>query len=268
LTKSVPENSCSIPSFNKLTPDEAVHKDGESHVDMAVLVHGRRFHIKFGPSDLRETGQSTPSALENEFVALSQAVDDRCLITSWCESPAKADGCDIDMKEKNQPEPDEEDINSCTSGSGEDALETWILKPFLEHHIFRKFAPEISQPLLSTLYDVINPPTISFTLKVVHGEPVPVQFPVRPKTLIWYSRPACIEASLSWSRCPRVKPQNVPLMDRLRPQNTNLVLFRGKKCWFKPVKPDVSDRVYTREVDTLMQIRKIGLDNHIRVAGL
>jgi len=261
-----------------MTPDEATRKepeyilggielDGESYVDMAVLVHRRRFHIQISPADLREPGHSTPSKLENEFVALSQAVDDTYFVTG-CESPARGDGCDVDMKEKGQPDPDEEDTNSCTSGCEEDALETWIIKPYLQHHIFRKFAPENSQPLLSTLNDVINPPTLSFTLKVVHRELVPVQFPVRPKTLSWYSRPACMEASLSWSACARVKPQDVPFIDRQRPQNTNLVMFRGTKCWFKPVKPDVSDRVYTREVDTLMQIRKIGLDNHIRVAGL
>jgi hypothetical protein len=244
-----------------------IELDGEGHVDMAVLCHGRRFHIEFGPADLREPDQLTPSKLEKEFVALSQAVDDVSFITG-CGSPAKGNSYDVDVNEKDQPEPEKEDTNSYTSGCEEDALETWILKPFLQHHIFREFAPENSQPILSSLDDVINPPTLSFTLKVVHGELVPVRLPVRLKTLSWYSRPACMEASLSWSACPKVEPQDVPLIDRLRPQNTNFVMFRGKKCWFKPVKPDVSDIVYTREVDTLMQIKKIGLDNHIRVAGL
>jgi serine/threonine-protein kinase RIO1 len=84
----------------------------------------------------------------------------------------------------------------------------------------------------------------------------------------FYARPADISTSLYWSECPSVKPEHISLAQRSHPQNQNLVMFRGKMCWFKAVHDAVPDKVFAREIDTLLRARKIGLSNQIRAPKL
>ena len=65
-----------------------------------------------------------------------------------------------------------------------------------------------------------------------------------------------------------VKPENVPLVDKSHPQNPNLVIFQGEKCWFKPARNDMENTIYEREVDTLRRIERAGLCGKIRFPRL
>jgi hypothetical protein len=82
------QNLCLSTSFSfhlstNMTPYGAAHQmpeyvlcgielGGDNHVEMAVLVHGRHFHIEFRATDLREPDQSTPTTFEDELIALIQ----------------------------------------------------------------------------------------------------------------------------------------------------------------------------------------------------
>jgi hypothetical protein len=81
-------------------------------------------------------------------------------------------------------------------------------------------------------------------------KPVPVQAPKGQASLNWHSLPRDISTSRYWSECPQVEPKQVPWIDQSHPQNSNLVMFQGKKCWFTAVHAIVPDRGYVRETDT------------------
>jgi hypothetical protein len=244
---------------------EGIAYDREHHVEMAVLTNGRRFHIDFRPTDLREPGQSSPSKAELEFLALVREVDDMCVEEDPDQSSEEASRL---MDKDNQSELENDDNQACDGTCWESPLETWILQPFIQRHIFQDMAPAASKPLLSTLQDRIDTPTLSFTLKSANGELTPVQFPTSQRSLEWYSRSAFVSGSLYWSECISVRPEDVFMMDKSHSQNPNLVSFQGRKCWFKAIHAEVPDTVYAREIDTLVRIEKAGLLNRIRVPRL
>jgi tRNA A-37 threonylcarbamoyl transferase component Bud32 len=247
---------------------ESVSFNDEPHVEMGVRVNGRRFHIDCRPSDLRKPGQSTPSKFELEMRSLCQSIDDSVVDDAAMES---AEGSFHDTEFDSEQSGDNEEFveGSCEHPKcGEDPLETWALQPFLEQSIFNTFAPEASNPLLSTLHDCIHTPTLSFTLKVVNERLTPVQVPTKPNIRDRYARAADISSCRFWRECPVVKPENVPMLDKAHPQNRNLIIFQGKKCWFKPISIDIDNMVYEREVDTLRRIERAGLYGKIRVPKL
>jgi hypothetical protein len=237
---------------------EEVTFDSEPYLEMAVRVNGRRFHIDCRPSDLRKHGQSAPSKFELELRSLCQKIDDSCVDGAAMES---ANDTEFDSEQSGDESAVEEFVaDNCEDPQcGEDPLESWALQPFLEQGIFNTFAPEASKPLLSTLHDCIQTPTLSFTLKVANERLTPVQVPTKAEIRDWYSKPADISSSRFWRECPVVKPEDVPLLDKAHPQNRNLVIFQGKKCWFKPACNDIANTVYEREVDTLRRIERAGL---------
>lgn len=103
---------------------------------------------------------------------------------------------------------------------------------------------------------------------MVDGELVPKGISNSQEMIDFYARPADISTSLHRSECPRVKPEHVSLAQLSHPQNRNLVMFQGKKCWFKAVHDLVLDEVFAREIDTLFRVQKIGLSSQIRVPKL
>jgi hypothetical protein len=235
----------------------------EPHVEMAVFTNGIRFLIDFRQADLREPGQSGPSKFELELLAAIKDLDEFTAKADPEQSPEEIrDPVDEDAKrEYRHPQ-------GCDGTCGEDPLETWILQPFILRHVFQDMAPAASTPLLLTLQDCINTPTLSFTLKSVNGELMPVQIPTSPESLGNYSKAASISDSLYWSECATVKPENVSMIDKFHPQNRNLVSFHGKTCWFKAVQVQTPDTAYIREIDILIRIEKVGLLDQIRVPRL
>jgi hypothetical protein len=249
--------------------------NGEQGAEIGVFSNGRRFHIEFWPIDLRQPGQSHPSNVELEYLALVKAVDD--LIGYKGPGQSTEDGLSEQAKggakgearaeAKGEQELDDSHLKPC-DGHCSDPLEAWILRPFIQHRIFQKFAPASSKPLLSNLHDRIYPPTLSFALKLIDGEPVPVQVTSRQASLSWYSLPADVSTSRYWSECPQIEPKAVLLIDRSHPQNPNLFMFQDKKCWFKVVHAMVPGEAFAREIDTLVKIEKAGLCSRIRVPRL
>jgi hypothetical protein len=51
---------------------------GENRVQIVVRTNGRLFHIAFGPENLREPDQSSPTKFELEYLDLVKAVGDLC----------------------------------------------------------------------------------------------------------------------------------------------------------------------------------------------
>ncbi len=243
----------------------------ENRAEVAVLSNGRRFNIDFRQSDLREPGQCRPSKFELEYLAVLPEFDGLSMQDSNREqspgqqgttSKQKASDAKVDLEE------DDRHLRPCDGECLEDPLEAWIVRSFIQHRIFQKFAPASSQPLLSILRDRLYPPTVTFTLRVVNGELVPKRILNSKEMIDFYARPADISTSLNWAECPSVKPEHVFLAQRSHPQDPNLVVFRGKKCWFKAVHDTIPDDVFAREIDTLLQVQNIGLSNRIRVPKL
>jgi hypothetical protein len=144
----------------------------------------------------------------------------------------------------------------------------FVLRPFLQQRIFQKLAPAASTPLLSTLRDRIFVPVLSFTVKLVKEDLVPVQIPTGEDRLPWAPKLACVFTSLYWTECTVVKPEDVPLIDKFHPQNPDLVAFQGRKCWFKGIHSGIHDEAYVREIDILFRIEKASLSGQIRVPKL
>jgi hypothetical protein len=129
---------------------EEITLDRDNKVETAVLANGRRFHIEFGPFDLREPGQSSPSTFELEYLALVNDIDE--LITEdanndteqSCQGPlsprSDTDGVH-DSGEGEKPH-----FQICNGECAEDPLESWILKSFLYHRTFQTLAPASSAP--------------------------------------------------------------------------------------------------------------------------
>ena len=238
--------------------------NGEKGAEIGVFTNGRRFHIEFWPIDLREPGQSRPSKVELEYLALVKAVHD--LI--GYEGPGQTTEDRPSAQAKGGPKADDSHLKPCDGHCSEDPLEAWILRPFIQHRIFQTLAPASSKPLLSNLHDRIYPPTLSFTPKLMDGKPVPIQVPNQQASISWYTLPRDISTSRYWSECPQVEPKDVLLIDRSHPQNPNLVMFQGKKCWFKAVHATVPGKAFAREIDTLIRVQKAGLCSRIRVPRL
>jgi hypothetical protein len=240
--------------------------DGENRVQIVVRTNGRLFHISFGPENLRDPDQSSPTKFELEYLDLVKAVDD------LCEEDPEAFPEERLPREHSPQEPNlsEYDDPSACDGSHvhDDPMQSFALRPFLQQHIFQNFAPAASTPLLSTLRDRLFIPVLPFTIKLVKGELVPVQIPTNEDRLNWAPRFACVFTSFYWTGCTMVNPQDVFLIDKSRPQNPDLVAFQGKKCWFKGVHSDIHDEAYVREIDTLVRIEKLGLSGQIRVPKL
>ena len=155
---------------------EGITFDDEHHLEMAVLTNGRRFHIDFRPTDLRPLGQSSPSKYELEFLALVKEVDDM-FIEKEDPDRSSEETC-LSIGGDSQAELESFDTQACNGTCCyEDPLESWILQPFLQQHVFQDMAPLASTPLLSTLHDRIHIPTLSFTLKLVNGELITVTIP-------------------------------------------------------------------------------------------
>ena len=74
--------------------------------------------------------------------------------------------------------------------------------------------------------------------------------------------------SVYWSECPQVEPEHLHLAERQDPYTPPLVMFPGKKCWFKPVGTDNDVTVYSRRTDILVRIEKAGLLDLIRAPRL
>lgn len=243
----------------------------ENRAEVAVLSNGRRFNIDFQQADLREPGQSRPSKFELEYLAVLPELDEISMQDSDREQSPGNQGTPFKQKASNAKVDSEEfdqHLRPCDGECPEDLFEAWIVRPFIRHRTFQKFAPPSSQPLLSTLRDRLYPPTLTFTLRVEHGELVPKRISNSQEMIDFYARPADISTSFYWSECPSVKPEHVSLAQRSHPQNPNLVMFQGKKCWFKAVHDTVPDEVFAREIDTLLRVQKIGLSNQIRVPKL
>lgn len=251
---------------------EAVSFDNDTHVEMAVLVNGRRFHIDFRPADLREPGQSGPSKFETELRSLCRDIDDGFLLDAdSMDEPNDSglDDCESDGSGMDSGDVEEFYEPTCDNPTcGEDPLETWILQPFLKQGIFIQFASPASKPPLSTLHDVIHKPTLSFTFKVDsnnrnrEAQLVPVQIPTTDLILAEYGRPKDVSPSHFWRELPSVKLTDVPLLDQTPSpsQNENFVIYQGKRCWFKPVSgSDLSYTAYEREIDMLRSIERAGL---------
>jgi hypothetical protein len=133
----------------------------ENRAEVAVLSNGKRFHIDFRQIDLREPGQSRPSKFELEYPAVLPEFDELSTQDSNREqspgrqgTPSKQRASDA----KVDPEEDYRHLRPCDGECPEDRLEAWIVRPFIQHRIFQKFAPASSQPLLSTLRDCLYPP--------------------------------------------------------------------------------------------------------------
>lgn len=123
---------------------------------------------------------SAPTHFEHEFSALVKDVDDMFIDTDvdqLCEED------DYDKDGSYQSKSENMDIELCEGKCREDPLETWVVQPFIRQYVFREFASAASTPLILSLQDCIHRPTMSFTFRVMKGELVPVQFPVRSEIL-------------------------------------------------------------------------------------
>jgi Lipopolysaccharide kinase (Kdo/WaaP) family len=242
--------------------------NGEKGAEIGVFTNGRRFHIEFLPIDLRQPGRSRPSNVELEYLALVKAVHGLIGDETGSESSGQSTEGRPSEQAKGAPKADDSHLKPCNGYCSEDPLEAWILRPFIQQRILQTFAPASSKPLLSTLHDRIYPPTLSFKLKWMDGKPVPVQIPNQHASLAWYSLPRDISKSRYWSKYPQAEPKDVFLIDQSHPQNPNLVMFEGKKCWFKAVHAMVPGRAFAREIDILTRIQEAGLCSRIRVPRL
>jgi hypothetical protein len=129
---------------------------GEKAAEIGIFINGRRFHIDFSPTDLRQPGQSCPSNVELEDLALVKEMDD--LFED--KSPGQSTG-------KRQPSAqvkceailDDRHLTPCDDQCSGNPLEAWILQPFIRHRILQTFSPAHSKPLLSNWHDRIYPPT-------------------------------------------------------------------------------------------------------------
>ncbi len=160
---------------------------------------------------------------------------------------------------KDKAKADDLHMSSCDDRCSEDQLEAWLLQPFHRHRIFQELALAASKSLFPPHRDRICPPSLTFAVKLVNGDLTPTQVPSCQQRLSWSSLPRVISTSLYWSKCPRTRPESVSLVERSHPQNPNLVIFQGRKCWFEAVHAMIPERVHARKMDTLIRIRKAGL---------
>ncbi len=147
---------------------------------MAILFSGRRFHVDFHPIHLREADKQDLTKIEPEFLALIKELDDM-ILPSTAQSTKKGDH---HANENHCSEANNQPDEACDADHDEQVT-TWILSPFLQRNIFPTFSPKASNPLLSTLQDMIHRPTLAFTLSI-NKEVVPVQFHILATILDWY----------------------------------------------------------------------------------
>lgn len=217
--------------------------------------------------DLRKPSQSRPSKFELEYLAVLPDFDGFPTDSNREQSP-EIRGTPSTGDTYFDLEQDARHLKPCDGECPADPLEAWIMRPFIRHRIFEGFAPASSHLLLSNLRERLYPPTLSFTLRVINGDLEPKRIPNSQEMIDFLARPADISTSLYWSECPRVKPEDILMAQMSHPQNQNLVIFQGKKCWFKAVHDTIPEKVFAREIDTLLRVKKMTSSNQTRVPRL
>ncbi len=243
--------------------DFSVAADGRC--DMTLLYNRRRFCISFCASDLREPGGSRPSSHEVEFSGLVQALGEEDDQASPVDSPTSVPST-AHMGEAST-EPTDSAIRPCLGSCSPEPLEDWVMQVF--GPTMHKLAPSSSMPCPVTLHEAIHPPTLSFTFKLIDGQPAPVAVPNDPGVLQYFDETvADISDAMEKLHIPRVQARDIPIAKSLDPMSSHVVWFQGERCFFKQVQPNIPNQAYTREIQMLIRLRKAGLSETLRVPQL
>ncbi|OAL28179.1 hypothetical protein AYO20_09507 [Fonsecaea nubica] len=220
----------------KYTVDYMIKLD-DNNILVRLHFNGRVSDIEFGPEDLHDPANSTGTQpLKQQYLnALQHSFGDDASVEA-----AEAD-----------------EIDGATELS-------FAVGPFLTHGTFETFAPEASTLCLNTLQDILHPPLLSFTLRVVQGDLVPIgRSPEKTETADppW----AAVWKSEHWLEYPHVKAKDIALARTSQTSsNTNLVMFNNRICWFKPVLDYVDSPPYIREIDILSKLSRENLSHRLR----
>lgn len=112
----------------------------ENRAEVAVLSDGRRFNIDFRQMDLHEPGQSHPSKFELEYLAVLPEFDEFWTQNSAMKESPRHEGTPSKQKAsdaKVDTEEHDQHLRPCNGEFPEDPLEAWIVRPFIQHWIFR-----------------------------------------------------------------------------------------------------------------------------------
>lgn len=232
----------------------------DDNIYIRLRFNGRVFDIEFGPEDLHDPVNTT-----NQEPFKQQYLD--ALRHSFGDDEAEELDEATDFSEPEDHFDTAVSPNSSEFDCEEDPLISFAVGPFLTHGTFETFAPESSTPCLNTLQDVLSPPLLSFSLHVVDGDLVPINWFPEKKTTDppW----AAIEDSQHWREYPRVEAKEISLAQTTQTSsNTNLVMFNNRICWFKPVLSGVSHLPYVREIDILFKLSQENLSPTLRFPQL
>ncbi|OAG40435.1 hypothetical protein AYO21_05335 [Fonsecaea monophora] len=224
---------------------------------------GRVFDIEFGPNDLHDPASPIGSQpFEQQYLdALQHSFgdDESAEASEADEDDAATDFSDCSGRFDTAASP-----MSSECGCEEDPVIAFAVGPFLTHRTFETFAPESSTPCLNTLQDVLHPPLLSFTLRVVGGDLVPISR--SPEKLETADPPwATVWKSEHWLEYPHVEAKDITLAQTSQTSsNTNLVMFNNRICWFKPVLDYVDSPPYIREIDILSKLSRENLSHRLR----
>lgn len=244
---------------------------------MTLMHHGRRFHISFCASDLREPGQNTASLYEIEL---------NRLMGDWDDSEAReGDDDDEEGEASNSSRRESESSDRmqhrssssnarspvphpCVGGCQRDPLEAWIIR-YLQQTMC-DYASSSSKPRPRSLHDAINAPTLFFTFKLDEGVPQPMRVPNDSSMLQKLTETVLhVPPAIQDLRIRSARAQQIPVVDTLPGLHKyDIVSFLGQRCFFKQFQHDIPERLYFREIQMLFQLAQSGLSGKIRVPTL